>query len=146
ADCHTTAYDIWKDTPHATAIDSIVNPPERYETARHFDPECISCHVVGWEPQKYFPFEDGYMDLKKSKHLHHVGCENCHGPGSAHIAAEEEADDEEVLKMLRAQMRISKETMKTSFERGCVQCHDLDNDPNFVFEEYWPEVEHYGKD
>jgi hypothetical protein len=146
SDCHTTAHAIWEKTPHAHGTDSIVDPPERREPARHFDPECLSCHVTGWNPQKYYPYVGGYESLEKSKATKQVGCENCHGPGSAHVAAEEDDADEEVLKKLRKQMWISKETMKESFERGCVQCHDLDNSPDFVFDEYWKKVEHKGKD
>ena len=32
-------------------------------------------------------------------------------------------------------------------EQHCIQCHDLDNDPNFkedgAFERYWEEIKHY---
>jgi hypothetical protein len=28
----------------------------------------------------------------------------------------------------------------------CMECHDLDNSPDFDFQLYWPEVEHYGLD
>jgi hypothetical protein len=28
---------------------------------------------------------------------------------------------------------------------NCMQCHDLDNSPDFDFQVYWPEVEHHGK-
>ncbi|MEM6981151.1 MAG: multiheme c-type cytochrome, partial [Planctomycetota bacterium] len=48
-----------------------------------------SCHVTGWNPQGYYPYESGYVELTASSHLHGNGCENCHGPGSAHAAAEE---------------------------------------------------------
>jgi hypothetical protein len=146
SDCHSTAHEIWKKTPHAHATYAITNPPERLEPARHFDPECLSCHVTGWEPQKFYPFAGGYLDLEKSKQLHDVGCENCHGPGSAHVAAEEEEADDATLQKFREQMRISKKTMKDSFERGCNKCHDQDNDPNFEFDKYWAKVKHYGKD
>jgi hypothetical protein len=45
ADCHGDEYDIWEDTPHSHALDSLIHPGERSEVPRHFDPECISCHV-----------------------------------------------------------------------------------------------------
>ena len=28
----------------------------------------------------------------------------------------------------------------------CMQCHDLDNSPEFDFQKYWPQVEHHGKE
>ncbi len=83
-ECHTKAFAIWKKTPHSTALDTLVHlsPPRQY------DPECLSCHVTGWEPQKYFPYAGGYRSLEKTPLMAGNGCENCHGPGSTHAAAE----------------------------------------------------------
>ncbi len=143
-ECHDAEYDIWKVTPHSHALDSLVNPGERSEIPRHFDPECISCHVVGWNPQKYFPYKSGYLGLDETPLMHNVGCENCHGPGSAHVAAEAgdvDATDEE-LEELMEEMRLPYEEA----EKKCMDCHDLDNSPDFhvegAFEEYWEQVEH----
>lgn len=149
-ECHTTAFDIWEGTPHADATKDIVKPPkERGDVARHFDPECLSCHVTGWNPQEYYPYASGYLSLEESGHLTGSGCENCHGPGSDHVAAEE--DGSTVAQELRDQLR---ESMKLPLEQArekCMDCHDLDNSPDFheedAFEDiYWPEVEHYGVD
>jgi hypothetical protein len=149
-ECHTKAFAIWKDTPHAHATDSLVHPKERGDVARHFDPECLSCHVTGWDPQKVFPFNSGYMSLEATPHLQHNGCENCHGPGSAHVAAESgelkvSAAD---LANLRAGMRLT--LAGGAAEKKCLECHDLDNSPDFhvkgAFEKYWKQVEHKGKD
>ena len=30
--------------------------------------------------------------------------------------------------------------------QNCMQCHDLDNSPDFDFQTYWPQVAHEGKD
>ncbi len=89
-ECHTTAFGIWENTPHAKATQDLVKPGERSDISRHFDPECLSCHVTGWNPQNYYPYESGYLSLETSSHLHGNGCENCHGPGSGHVAAEKE--------------------------------------------------------
>lgn len=145
-ECHTTAHEIWKGTPHAHATDSIVQPPER-SMARHFDPECISCHVTGWNPQKYFPYKTGYETLEGSVDLHGNGCENCHGPGLEHVQAEEDAAaDKKRLEELRSSMRL---TLANAQEK-CLECHDIDNSPDFhkegAFEKYWEQVKHYGKD
>ena len=132
-------------TPHHEATHSIAHPNERSEISRHHDPECLSCHVTGWNAQNYFPYESGYLDLKASEHLLGNGCENCHGPGSAHVAAENgEGDytDAELL-ALQKEMRLP---LARARDR-CLQCHDLDNDPDFqeegAFEEYWKQIEHY---
>ncbi len=147
-DCHSKAYAIWKDTPHAHATESIVHPPDRGSIARHFDPECVSCHVTGWHAQEFQPYISGYQSLELTPHLVGSGCENCHGPGSAHVAAENgeiEADDA-MLAKLREEMRLP--LMKA--EERCLQCHDMDNSPSFheegAFQKYWDRVKHYGKD
>ncbi len=149
-ECHTKAYAIWEKTPHAHATDSLVKPPERGNIPRHFDPECLSCHVTGWEPQKFFPFASGYLSLKDTPLLQHNGCENCHGPGSAHVAAESGGEQ-----LMKDEVQKRRDAMKLPLaggvaERKCMDCHDLDNSPDFhvkgAFEKYWKQVEHKGKD
>ncbi len=144
-DCHTKAFDVWKDSKHFHATDSIIQPNNaRGAIPRHFDPECVSCHVTGWDPQKFEPFETGYWSLEKTPKLVGSGCENCHGPGSEHVKAENgdiEADGD-LLNKFREQMRLP---LKVA-EAKCVECHDSDNSPDFKFAKYWDEVKHVGKD
>jgi hypothetical protein len=146
-DCHTSAFEIWKNTPHHHATDSIVEPPER-SMPRHFDPECLSCHVTGWNPQKVYPYRTGFVSLELSNHLTGNGCENCHGPGSQHVAAETGDIDttKEELETFRNQMKLTLDRAQDK----CLECHDIDNSPDFhktgAFEEYWEKVKHYGKD
>lgn len=120
------------------------------------DPECLSCHVTGWEPQKYFPFTGGYMSLEKTPNLTGNGCENCHGPAAKHVAVElgeleVSAQEQEKLRAdLRLQV-VENEGNKEGQTLGavvnmCLQCHDLDNSPDFDFQKYWPQVEHHGKE
>ncbi|HMP05660.1 MAG TPA: multiheme c-type cytochrome, partial [Lacipirellulaceae bacterium] len=154
ADCHTAAWEVFEKTPHAHATDTLVN----LTPARHFDPECLSCHVTGWDPQQYTPYVSGYLGLDSTPHLTQNGCENCHGPAAAHVAAENGEIDatEEELESLRAALRmkiVPNEGNKDGqeFENGtvvknCMQCHDQDNSPDFDFQEYWPHVRHDGVD
>ncbi|HEX3997991.1 MAG TPA: multiheme c-type cytochrome [Pirellulales bacterium] len=140
ADCHTKAFAVWEKTPHAKALDTLakLNPP------RNFDPQCLSCHVTGWDPQRFRPFEGGYESMQKTPQLAHNGCENCHGPGSEHVAIEsgtKTVDDKE-RDRLRAAMHVS----MADAEQGCIRCHDGDNSLNFNFKTYWPKVAHKGKD
>jgi hypothetical protein len=148
-ECHSKAYEKWSKTPHAHATDSIVTPPNtRGDIARHFDPECLSCHVTGWDPQKYFPYDSGYLSLTRTPLMQHNGCENCHGPGSAHVAAQsgEGNFSEAEIARLRDEMKLP----LAGAERKCLECHDEDNSPDFhkpgAFEKYWQEIEHRGKD
>jgi len=140
-DCHDEEYEIWEDTPHAEALDSLVHPGERSEIQRHLDPECISCHVIGWSPQSYLPYKSGYLSLDETPAMQNVGCESCHGPGSAHVNAEVDGDDDDVLEKLRDEMKLGEEA-----EKKCMGCHDLDNSPDFhvegAFDEYWEKVAH----
>ncbi len=139
ADCHQDAFDVWKETPHAHAATTLtkVKPP------RQFDPECVSCHVTGWNPQEFFPYASGYESLKSTPLLAGNGCENCHGPGAEHVAAENDGD-EEAQTRFRAALKLSlaDKDDEESVRRSCMECHDLDNSLEFEFKEYWPKVAH----
>jgi hypothetical protein len=86
------------------------------------------------------------------------GCENCHGPGADHVAAEwgdDELTDEQInarreamrMKIVENEGNMEGQVFKTgSVVDNCMQCHDLDNSPDFDFQAYWPKVRHEGKD
>lgn len=134
AKCHAAAYDVWKDSGHAHATETLT----RLDPPRQFDPECLSCHVTGWDPQQYVPFQTGFSDLLKSPQLAGNGCENCHGPGGGHVAAEA-GSDLKLRDAMRTLMHVSRDTVERN---TCVKCHDHDNSPAFKFDEYWSQIEH----
>ncbi len=139
-ECHPTAWGVWSKTKHAHATESLV----KAEPPRQFDAECVSCHVTGWNPQEYFPYAGGFDSLDKTPHLVGNGCENCHGPGAAHVAAENGRN----VARRDDQRQAMKLTTASAEEHLCIQCHDLDNSPDYIskgFEEYWPKIEHKGK-
>ncbi|MEZ6096266.1 MAG: multiheme c-type cytochrome [Pirellulaceae bacterium] len=152
-DCHEEEYDIWKNGidgqggPHARATLDLTDPIDnpRAEIKRNFDPECLSCHVTGWNPQKHYPYKTGYYDLNADKHLHGNGCENCHGPAKRHVDVENgdiDATDEEIKKIYAA-LHLNKE--EASQNGTCLECHDTDNSPDFAkkgFDEYWKHIAH----
>ena len=84
------------------------------------------------------PYETGFLGMDETPHLKGNGCENCHGPGGAHVKAET-GKDTAVRDMLRKAMAAAENNQ-------CVKCHDLDNSPKFELTEYWLEIEHSGKD
>ena len=151
-DCHDAEYAIWEDGhagnggPHARATADLTDPGERTWVKRNFDPECVSCHATGWNAQNYYPYETGFLDLEKDELLHGNGCENCHGPGSGHIAAENGVD-EALQKKFRLEARV---TIQEAKEKTCYECHDLDNSPDYAeaedgWEKYWPTIKHGGE-
>lgn len=153
-ECHTKAFAVWKDSKHAHAWDSLIEGHDRPEDenyiSRIYDPECLSCHVVGWEPQEMLRYESGFFDEATTPQLKGQQCEHCHGAGSAHVELEARfqedaaAVDAEKLKTLRAAMRQTLEQAKKP--TGCYYCHDPDNSPNFKFDDYWEQIKHEGKD
>lgn len=71
--CHFYEYAMWSTGPHGDAFATLV------EVGSDRDPECAVCHVVGMD------YESGFITEEKTPHLKEVGCEVCHGPGSAHV-------------------------------------------------------------
>lgn len=153
SECHPGTTDHWKTTPHSHALESLDPSGQRkgFErlngVPRMFDPECLSCHVTGWEPQEYIRYRSGFLNREFAtteeealleERLAGNQCENCHGPGSRHVELVEAGD----IDLASEEMRITLEQAKTV----CYQCHDADNSPDFDFDEYWPKVEHNGLD
>ena len=128
--------------------DDIRETDGQIEITRQYDPECLSCHTTGWQPQQYTPFSSGFESMTSTQHLAGSGCENCHGPGSEHVRLERlELLDEVVaagdLLSARQALQVSIARAK---EHQCATCHDLDNSPDFhdegAFEKYWTQIEH----
>jgi hypothetical protein len=71
-DCHFFEYTMWSENQHSHAYATLEGVGSQY------DPECVVCHVVGYD------FENGFKSAEKTPQLENVGCEYCHGPGSAH--------------------------------------------------------------
>lgn len=153
-ECHTTAFEIWKDSGHAHALESLDPVHQRvgFErlngVARMFDPECLSCHVTGWESHEYLRFRSGFLNSEfagseQEKQLHTLlagsGCENCHGPGSHHI----ELIESDQIELARKEVHV---TLQQAKDTVCYKCHDNDNSPHFDFDEYWDKVKHEGLD
>lgn len=155
-ECHSSAFEEWEKSKHASAFLSLdpVNKGDGFERLkgidRRFDPECISCHVTGWDPQDFYRYQSGFIneefattdDLKEmSNNLRGAQCESCHGPGSLHV---DRIDQEDSL--AKDAPAPGRESVRVSLEQArdhvCNRCHDLDNSPKFEFDEYWPKVIH----
>ncbi len=150
-ECHTKAFKKWSTTRHAKAYVSLEKGRENYVEgewiSRIHDPECLSCHVTGWEPQEVYPFESGFQNATDTPHLLGQQCENCHGPGSQHVEQEQlwkkERQRTDALLAQRQAMHLDKATVES---KVCQRCHDYENSPKFEFSKYWKEVEHPWRD
>jgi hypothetical protein len=111
--CHESSYDVWKKSKHGQALDTI------YKVNRQNDPECVSCHVIG------FAQRGGFVSREHSPHLQHVGCESCHGPRKAHV---------ENPSIKHATSNFAKES--------CKSCHTPPHSPKYNYDTYWKLIEH----
>jgi hypothetical protein len=116
--CHQAAYAVWQKSAHAHALDKLkaVN--------KAFDPECVSCHVVGLQQS------GGFIDESTTPHLANVQCENCHGPRRDHI------------KQPGLKTEKSIQATQLASEKNCLTCHNAEHSPKFDFKKYWPLIQH----
>lgn len=151
-ECHSKAFAKWSGTKHAHAFESLEKGRKGQEhdwVSRIYDPECLACHVTGWDPQNVLRYDTGYLDQVTSAHLLGQQCENCHGPGGRHTQLERSfrKDLKSVPRDdLFAARAALKKNYKTAEQDVCAKCHDHENSPNFKFEKYWDEVKHPWKD
>ena len=108
ARCHQSEYEQWKTTSHSVAWQTLV------DAKKDATPECVPCHVVGFEQPGGFRTAAGTPDKVN------VQCENCHGRGTDHDAF----NGHEVA------------------EQDCIVCHHGDNDPTWNWDEKVPLIVH----
>ena len=151
-ECHKSALEVWQNSKHAHATVSLkTGRPEQAAKwiNRIFDPECIACHVTGWDPQRIIRFNTGYTGEETTPQLVGQQCENCHGPGGRHTAVERQfAKDKKRSEEIDRWRKFQRLSVKKAFDL-CANCHDGDNDPHFSsdsFKKYWEEIAHPGKD
>jgi len=109
--CHPQAYALWKTTKHGKAWATLESQN------KHFDLTCIGCHTVGYQKP------GGFCRIKDVGVLKDVGCENCHGAGSAHVTS---GDKSLITRAANA--------------ATCGQCHVPEHSDKFAFAEYLPRI------
>lgn len=113
AECHAPEMAQWRRTPHASAFKTLL------DRHRHFQPRCVSCHVVGYGTPR------GYRLGEPTEALANVQCEVCHGPGGEHAKAPATGNIRRAVP-----------------EGVCLECHTPDHSDHFVYNERLPKVKH----
>lgn len=139
--CHKTdkqgsQLTIWENSKHSKAFEVLkteaadkVAKDKGFNTPASETPECLKCHVSGYEVDKAllgpkFKMEDG------------VQCETCHGPGS-------EYKSNEIMKD-RALAVENGLLVYENTEALCLHCHNEESPSfkGFNFEEMWEKIKH----
>lgn len=113
--CHADQHKAWSASQHAVAYEDLE------AVGKAFDPECIGCHVVG------FNQSGGFFDINITGHLMGVQCESCHGAGRDHAQS-------------GGQKPVANKTWAP--QQMCAQCHVQKHSPGFDFGSYWPKIAH----
>jgi peroxiredoxin len=108
--CHSSEHATWELTNHAGAFDTLVRHGE------DGNPECVGCHVVGWEEK------GGWALDQRSPDLEGVGCETCHGRGGPHLSPGL--------------------IVKNDYREVCTTCHNSTHSLGFEYESFLPRVSH----
>ncbi|HVK72407.1 MAG TPA: multiheme c-type cytochrome [Kofleriaceae bacterium] len=115
ANCHTEAVEFWKRTRHAGAWETLE------QVDKQFDYDCTSCHVTGWD-------QPGGATMAANAPLRDVQCETCHGPGSLHVDA---ADDATARRTI----------VRSPAPELCAgQCHTKDHSDTFDYTAYLRDI------
>ncbi|MFY9556032.1 MAG: multiheme c-type cytochrome [Blastocatellia bacterium] len=110
--CHAAQYITWINSGHAHATDPI--PPRESE----FEASCLDCHATGAK------LATASTKFEMAR-LQGVQCEQCHGPGSAHVA-----------RPGKGYGRI------VDLRTACTSCHTTETSPSFDFQTAWAKIKH----
>ena len=109
--CHAQEYEVYRTSAHAHAFDTLA------KVNQDFNPECVKCHVTGFQQ----PF--GFVNARQTPDLANVQCESCHGNAAGHLSD-------------------PKKPFGQVPPRACFTCHTKENSPDFVFYKYWNMIKH----
>jgi nitrate/TMAO reductase-like tetraheme cytochrome c subunit len=143
--CHSnakmggTAYKSWEKGPHAKAFETLksaesdkIAADKGFKTKAAETKECLSCHVTGM-------LDAGAKFDKKFDQSEGVGCETCHGAGSAYKSKH--------AKDVPGGMKLGLTNPAVeggAAEKLCVSCHN-EKSPTykkFDFKARWKEIAH----
>jgi len=121
--CHEDEYSWWKSSRHQAAMSSL----RAHEPPQSDDPACVRCHATAIASGTPPDTMDGFRVDEG------VGCESCHGPGEAHVAAQGAAGTIEGL---------GEDCPVCVIEAVCTGCHTKQWDATWDLDSDLPKVEH----
>lgn len=110
--CHVAQFKTWSNSRHSHAFETLK------KEEKHFDLECLACHVVGLN-------QGGFLSPELTPKLPNVQCENCHGPSKAHVSNP-----------------VAVKPPNVPANQACASCHVGSHSPKFKFADYWPKIQH----
>jgi len=114
--CHAAEFETWSQSAHAHARETLA------AKGKAGDAGCLRCHTTGMgRPGGFDPASGGAAGADLAR----VGCESCHGPGSAHVA--ENATRRGTI------LSLGDKCDSCVILQICGSCHDEANDPGFEF-------------
>jgi len=133
--CHIKQYKSWEKTRMSHAFE-ILMPGQHKEAKKKFhvdiakdftkDEKCLKCHTVGFGKKGGYatPDPSDKRAVRKAKKLMGVGCESCHGPGSAYVKV-----FEDILKSKRKykQEELYAVGLNKIDESVCKTCHNQES-------------------
>jgi thiol-disulfide isomerase/thioredoxin len=119
--CHAEQHAAWVQDPHSRAMTTLQSKGSSSE------PGCVACHAT---PKEAGPAP---TELAGFRLFEGVGCESCHGPGEAHVAAAGAPGTIEGL---------GDDCPVCVIEAVCTSCHTREMDPTWDLKVDLPKVAH----
>jgi hypothetical protein len=113
APCHKPAVAFWRGTVHASAWKTLV------DGGKQADYKCVGCHVTGYG-------QVGGTSLGHTKGFENIQCENCHGPGSQHVAGRGLEDPPAIQRSTPSPV--------------CTGCHNEHHSDTFIYQAYLRDI------
>jgi len=110
--CHRAEFVTWSNTAHARAINSLAT------RAAELDSGCLACHTTGFN-------RGGFQNIAETRTLINVQCEECHGPGRAHVAKPDKTYGQ-----------------IADLQAVCSRCHTAETSAEFDLAAFWARIKH----
>ncbi len=149
-------YAVWEKSTHSQSYETLksenainIAKEKGFETDPWLTPECLICHTTGYNKGGYAIMDDSFWNpadddkagkkaVKKMKGLQNVGCESCHGAGSAYKSKKK------MISIYNGEIEGSTVGLTNITEETCIVCHNEDS-PTFKpfnFEERTEKIAH----